>query len=224
MIVVIWDFGATLIWGTAGPSKVRFDFVLSGGVGALGLLCCAIAGIIAGAAALRSFAVGRRRAGTVLGGVFTITFVGWSLAVRYWPPVAVIGLSLGCLALWWAARAPTNDPPATAEGHRREPGAHGAWLRVLPPVVLPCLSGFAFYSYLRWGSKSWADPGCGANLIVPAFIAAIAVSGLGVWGSTRAAGKRSEAIAAAVVITALVAAAMCAVAFLIWFTQNNCGD
>jgi hypothetical protein len=216
-IVVVWDFGATLIWGTAGPSKVRFDFVL-GAAGGLALLACAIASIVAAAGALRLFAHGKTRAGTILAGVFGVGLAGWSAAVRYSPFIAAIGLLAGSVALWWAATMPADHAPALVEKPRT------LLLRALPPVVMPCMSGFLFYAYLKWGPTSWADPGCGASLVIPVFFGAVGVSALAVWRTSRAAGRRTEAVAATAVIAALLAAGICVVAFLLWFGQNHCGE
>lgn len=217
VIVVVWDFGATLIWGTGAPSKVRFNFVLSA-AGSLVLLGLAIAGILAAGGALRLFAHKRTRSASVLAGVFAAGLAGWSSAVRYSPIIALIGLVTGNAALWWAARTPADHAPTVAEEPRTR------LLRALPPIVLPCLSGCLFYAYLRWGPKSWADPACGASLAIPAFLGAVGGSGLVVWVTSRAAGKRTEAVAAAAVIAALLAAGICVVAFLLWFGQNHCGE
>jgi hypothetical protein len=223
VLVVVWDFGATLIWGTGAASKVRFEFVLGAG-GSLALLVCAVAGIIALAGALRLLAEGKTRAGAVLSAVFVSAFAGWSSAVRYSPIVAVVGLLAGGAALWWAATVPADDALSLPPQSPQESQARRDLLNAVSRVVLPCVSGLVFYAYLRWGPKSWVDRACGAELVLPAFILAVGASGLGVWVASRVAGKRAEAVAAAIVITALLAGVICVVAFLLWFGQNHCGE
>ena len=222
-IVAVWDFGATLIWGTGGPTKLRFAFAFSP-VGGSVLLACAVLGIIAAAGALRSFAHADRRTGTLLSGLFALAFAAWSAAVRYSPIVAAIGLLTGGVALWWAGTMPVDEGPPQVESPLAEPRARREWLSIFARVGLPILSGPVFYAWLRWGPKSWVDPACGASLVIPAFIVSIGIPALGVGFTSRAAGRRTEAVAAAAVITTLIAAAICVVAFLIWFGQNNCGE
>jgi hypothetical protein len=222
VVVAVWDFGATLIWGTGGPSKLRFSFGLST-VGGSALLACAVVGILAAAAALHSFAHDDKRTGTVLAGIVAVAFAVWSLAVRYSPIIAAIGLLTGGAALWWAATMPVDDRPTQLEAPLGSPRAPGAPLRAFAPVVLALLSGALYYAWLRWGPKGsvYSDP-CGPSLPLPAFIVSIGLAALAVGFTSRAAGRRTEAVAAAAVITALLAAAVCVVAFLIWFGQNNC--
>ena len=222
-IVAVWDFGATLIWGTGGPTKLRFAFAFSP-VGASVLLACAVLGIIAAAAALRSFAHADRRTGTLLSGLFALAFAAWSAAVRYSPVIAAIGLLTGGVALWWAGTMPVDEGPPQIESPLAAPPARRAWLRIFACVGLSISSGPVFYAWLRWGPKSWVDPACGASLVIPAFIVSVGLPAVVVGFTSRAAGRRTEAVAAAVVITTLIAAATCVVAFLIWFGQNNCGE
>jgi hypothetical protein len=222
-IAAVWDFGATLIWGTGGPSKLRFAFAFST-VGGSALLACAVFGIIAAAAALHSFANANKRTGTVLAGSFAVAFAAWSSAVRYSPIIAALGLLTGGAALWWAATMSVDDRPSPVEPPLTSPLARAASLRAFARVVLPFLSGVLFYAWLRWGPKSSIDPACGTSLPLLAFIVSVGIPALTVGFNSRAAGRSSEAGAAAAVITALLAAAICVVAFLIWFGQNNCGE
>jgi hypothetical protein len=223
VIVAAWDFGATLIWGTGGATKLRFAFAFSP-VGGPALLACAIIGIIAAACALRSFAHAERRTGTLLAGAFAVAFAAWSATVRYSPIIAVLGLFTGSIALWWAATMPADEQPTQLDAPPVARLARWARLRVLASVGLVLMSGPVFYAWLRWGPKSWVDPACGASLVLPAFIMSVAIPALAVGFTSRAAGRRTEAVAAAAVITILVAAAICVVAFLLWFGQNNCGE
>lgn len=163
-IVAVWDFGATLIWGTGGPSKLRFAFAFST-VGGSALLACAVCGILAAAAGLRSFANANKRTGTVLAGIFAVAFAVWSSAVRYSPIVAAIGLLTGGAARRWAATMPVDDRPALLEPPLTSPLARAASLRALARVVLPFLSGALYYAWLRLGPKSSisiprAEPPC----------------------------------------------------------------
>lgn len=64
-LVVIWDFGATLIWGSPAQSKVRLGFALTG-TGGAALLACAVVGMLAAGGAVRTFAAGRDRAALAL--------------------------------------------------------------------------------------------------------------------------------------------------------------
>jgi hypothetical protein len=222
-LVVIWDFGATLIWGTGGPTKLRFQFTLTG-AGGWALLACAIVGILAAAAALRSFGRARNRAGAYFAGVFAIAFAAWSLAVRYSPVIATIGLFTGCAALLWAAKMPSDVQPAHPEHPTAPPQANAKLLLALSRLILPPLCGFLYYASLRWGPKTWTDPECGATLIVPAFVAAVSIPTLTVGLTTRATGRRTETVLASAILVALLTAAACVLVFLIWFGQNHCGE
>jgi hypothetical protein len=222
-IVVVWDFGATLIWGTGGSTKVRFDFALAGTAGGWVVLVAVVVGIISGAAALRAFADQRRRFGTLLGGGFVLAFAFWSSAVRYSPIVALIGLLAATAAFWWAA-APREQTSVKVADPRPASQSLPVRLPVALGTVLPFLSGFLFYACLQWGPKTWDDPQCGATLFIPAFIAAVGIPAIAVGLSTWAAGKRTEAILAATLITVLAAAGICALAFVCWFGQNLCGE
>ncbi len=223
VIVVVWDFGATLIWGTGGPTKLRFAYAFST-IGGSALLACAALGIIAAAAALRSFAHANKRTGTVLSAIFALAFAVWSSAVRYPPVMAAVGLLAGLLALRWAATMSLEDQPAHLAAPLAAPLARGRLLRAFTRVGLPFLFGALYYACLRWGPKSSVDAQCGASLAIPAFIVSVGIPALAAGFSSRAAGRRTEAVAAAAVITTLLAAAICVVVFLIWFGQNNCGE
>jgi len=99
LLVLVWDFGAALIWATGYASKVRFDFVLEGSVGSWLLLACAVLGTLAAAAATRAFAAHDRQAGWVLALVAGTTFGMWSAVVRFSPLIAVAALTVGVCAL-----------------------------------------------------------------------------------------------------------------------------
>jgi hypothetical protein len=90
--------------------------------------------------------------------------------------------------------------------------------------VLPLLSGVVYYAWLQWGPKDGADPTCAATLVVPAFVASVAIPALAVGFTSRAAGRRTEAALAGAVLTAPVAAGVCVLVFLTWFGQNHCGE
>ena len=223
VIAVVWDFGATLIWGTAGETKVRVDIML-GVAGRTGLLICAVGGILAAAAAVRSFDRDQTRAGIALAALCLVCFGAWSAAVRYPPLIALVGALSAALSFWWASRPPAADAKSAAWEARACLGGRGAALRTLPAVLSPCVSGLLFYAYLRWSPKSWADPQCGASFVVPVFAVAVAASGFVAWSTARVAGRRAEAVVATAMIAALLAAAICVVGFLLWFGQNHCGE
>jgi hypothetical protein len=110
-LVVIWDFGATLIWGSPAPSKVRLGFALTG-TGGAALLACAVVGMLAAGGAVRTFAAGRDRAALALSLTFAVSFIFWSVTVRFSPLIAAFGVLAGSAALWWASREPDNAQPA----------------------------------------------------------------------------------------------------------------
>jgi hypothetical protein len=222
-IIAIWDFGATLIWGTGGSTKVRFEFALSGTVGGWALLAAAVIGTVAAAGSLRAFARREQSLAFMLAGTFLAAFAFWSFVVRYSPIIAVIGVLVSAFGFRWAATVPPGEQNTRLDRH---PGTlQGGTSLVLPVrVLLPIVSGLIFYACLRWGPKSSADPQCGAALGIPAFVAAIGLSAVGGGLTSRIAGRRTEAVVAATLLTGLLAAAICVVAFLLWFGQNHCGE
>lgn len=222
VIVALWSFGATLIWGTGGPTKLRIGVALSR-LGGSTLLACAMIGIVAAAAALRSFAHGDKRSGTRLAVLFAVAFGAWSATVRYSPVIAVLGLITAAVAFRWAATMPADREQSQQRSHLTAARTGAARLRILAGVVLS-LSGPAFYAWLQWGPKSWIDPACGASLVLPAFIISVGTPAIVVGLTSRAAGKRTEVVAAAAIITILAAGAMCVLAFLLWFGQHKCGE
>jgi hypothetical protein len=226
-IVALWDFGATLIWGTAGLTKVRFPFALSGTFGSWLVLAAAVIGTAAAAGSLRAFAHRERSLALLLAGTFLGAFAFWSFVVRYSPIIAIFGALVAVTALMWAATAAPPEQEASLDHHRSTGGivAVGKARLLLPVrVLLPILSGLIFYASLRWGPKSWVDPQCGPTLVIPAFIAAVALSAVGGGLASRIAGRRTETVVAATLLTGLVAAGICALAFLLWFGQNHCGE
>lgn len=156
-------FRRDLIWGSPALSKVRLGFALTGAGGAA-LLACAVVGMFAAGGAARSFAVGRDRAGLALSLMFAVSFIFWSVAVRYSPLIAAIGGLTGGAALWWASSEPDDVELASQAPGVRHPAA--SVLRVAAGFLLPPARGALFYASLRWGPKTWADPACGATLVV----------------------------------------------------------
>ncbi|HEY1776806.1 MAG TPA: hypothetical protein VGG41_11660 [Solirubrobacteraceae bacterium] len=223
-IVALWDFGATLIWGTAGLTKVRFLFALSGTFGSWLVLASAVIGTAAAAGSLRAFSHRERSLGLLLAGTFLGAFAFWSFVVRYSPIIAIFGGVAAVTALRWAATVASAEQEAGLDHHRSTVEIGKARLLLPVRVLLPILSGLIFYASLRWGPKSWGDLQCGATLGIPAFVAAVALSAAGGGLASRIAGRRTEAVVAAALLTGLVAAGICVVAFLLWFGQNHCGE
>ena len=225
VIAATWLFGATLIWGTAAPSKLRWGIELSDCEGAA-LLVLAGAGVLGSAGALRSFADNRRRAGWALATVFVIAFLGWSAVVRYSMVIVFIAVAAGSVSLWFASIPPELSPAALAETsatHHGSRGASGGWSSV--SRLVPFLAGPLFYWWLKLSPKSWADPACGLAHWLPfTFIPFLAIPGLTAWIRTRSLGKNREAAAAAVVVAAGVTIGVCVLAFLVWFGANRCGE
>jgi hypothetical protein len=227
VIAVVWLFGATLIWGTGYPSKVRWGIELNAWQGAA-LLAVAAVGVLSGAAALRSFAHSERRAGWALASVFVIAFLGWSSVVRYSVIIVFIAVGTGIAAMWFASTPPAPSPaarperPATQHANR---GASRPWLWNSLSALVPFLAGPLFYWWLRASPKSWIDPTCGLASWLPlTFIPFIAIPGFSAWIRSRALGKSREAAAAAVVAAAAVTIGGCLLAFLVWFGANKCGE
>lgn len=226
LIVLGWSFGATLIWGTGGPSKLRWGLELNVWEGAA-LLGLAAVGVLAAGAALRCFAHARRRAGCALATVFAGAFTGWSVVVRYSVTVAILVVGVGIAALIFAG---TTSSPPQATGH--EPAStpstpHRAerWLWNLVAAALPLLAGPIFYWWLKVSPKTWIDQACGLPGWLPlTFIPFLAVPGVTAWIRTRTVGRSREAAAAAVVVAATVTVAGCILAFLMWFGVNQCGE
>jgi hypothetical protein len=221
VITAGWLFGATLIWGTFGPSKLRWGFELNIWQDWL-LLGAAAGGSLAGAGALRCFAGNRRRAGWVLTPVFAVAFAAWSSVVRYSAIVALVVLAVGVAALVLASR-PTSLAPSRPHVSLRTSCAR--WLSGVAVAALPFLSGYAFYWWLVISPKSWVDPGCGLPRWLPlTFIPFLAVPATAAWLRVRAVGRSKEgAVALAVVATALTIGAGI-LAFLVWFGLNRCGE
>jgi hypothetical protein len=224
-VIAAWDFGATLIWGTGGPTKVRFDFLVSGALGNWCLLAVAVVGIVASAVSLRAFARGKGRLGTLLAGASTLSFVVWSCAVRYPPIVAVIGLLIIAAAFWWAASPSNAEKLALTNKFASTARSARARVALALSSLLPFVSGFIVYACLEWGPTGSPGDRCwGSTLIVPVFIAALAMPGIAMALSSRAAGKRTEVVVSLAAVAVLSAAALCFFASLCWFGQNMCGE
>jgi hypothetical protein len=150
-LVVIWDFGATLIWGSPAQSKVRLGFALTG-TGGAALLACAVVGMLAAGGAVRTFAAGRDRAALALSLTFAVSFIFWSVTVRFSPLIAAFGVLAGSAALWWASREPDNAQPAPQVSGLRH--STTTVLRAAAGVALPPACGALFYASLRWGLRA----------------------------------------------------------------------
>lgn len=226
VIVLGWLFGATLIWGTGGPSKLRWGLELNAWQGAA-LLGVAAVGVFAVGAALRCFAHQNRRAGWALTTVFGLGFTAWSAAVRYSVPVAILILATGIGSLVFASTRP-SPPKVTADEMTSTPSAPPRgerWLWNVVATALPLLSGPVFYWWLKVSPKTWIDPACGLPGWLPlTFIPFLAVPGITAWTRTRTIGKSREAATAAVVVAATVTVGGCILAFLIWFGVQQCGE
>jgi hypothetical protein len=226
VIVVGWLFGATLIWGTAGPSKLRWGTELNAWQGAA-LLALAAAGVLSAGGALRYFAQQNRRAGWTLAAVFAVAFAGWSAVVRYAAIVALLVLAIGMAALWFASRPAILTRASLGERTSKTSSKSrpGQWIWNSAATALPFLSGFLFYWWLKISPKIWSDPACGLQGWLPwTFIPFIAIPASTAWSRTRTLGKSREAATAAVVVTTAITMGVGILTFLVWFGMNRCGE
>jgi hypothetical protein len=227
VIVAGWLFGATLIWGTGGPSKLRWGLELQAWQGAA-LLAVAAVGVLAAGGALRCFAHQNRRVGWILAITFGVAFAGWSAVVRYSVIVALLVLAIGGAALVFASSPPSPSTPASdAEkgGTVSAAGALARWLWNTATAALPLCSGLSFYWWLKVSPKTWIDGPCGLPGWLPVtFIPFVAIPGVTAWLRTRTIGRTREGAAAAVVAATAVTIGVCVLAFLVWFGINKCGE
>ncbi len=226
VIVVCWLFGATLIWGTGGPSKLRWGLDLNVWEGAV-LLAVAAAGVLSAGIALRSFAHRKPGVGWTFAGFFGVAFAAWSLVVRYPTLFALVVLATGIAALALASRPPETTGASDGAGRTASPAlpAPARWSWGTITAALPLLSGFAFYWWLELSPKSWADPACGLPGWLPfTVLPFVAVPAISAWTQTRALGKSREAAVAAIVLVSAVTIGAAIVAFLCWFGVNRCGE
>ena len=179
-VTVGWDFGATLIWGTGGPSKVRLDFVVSGRAGSWLLLACATSGILAAASSLRAFANAKRRTGCWFAAAFVAMFALWSCAVRYQPDIAVLGLIVGVVAL--GAAAPVAVDEQLMRLHAERAPRRRLTGFVWAGAVIAASIGFAVWAtnhleHFR-DSCPWGMPGEGHPVLVGSLTGAAAMLGI----------------------------------------------
>jgi len=167
-IAFTWDFGATLIWGTAGPTKVRLDLVDSGRVGSWVLLVFAVVGIVSAASALRAFAGSKQMTGSAFAAVFAATFVLWSCAVRYSPVIAALGLIIAAGAFWQAATVEPDEQLTLAYADRlpRRRLTGLIWAGTVF-VAVAAFSGWATNHLRHFGqSCPWGMPGEGQPVLI----------------------------------------------------------
>ena len=101
VLVLVWMFGATLVWGTARSTQLRLPGIASNGV--LGwegtaLLILAVVGVASIDLALRYFTLARPRLGWALTASAVACFGLWSLGVAYPVTAAVLAGAIGLVA------------------------------------------------------------------------------------------------------------------------------
>jgi hypothetical protein len=92
-------------------------------------------------------------------------------------------------------------------------------------VALPPLSGFAFFWWLEWSPKTWADPECGIpRSLLVTFVPFFAIPPLLAGIQARRSGKGWAASVGFFAGGLLLTAFCCVLAFLVWFGKHKCGE
>lgn len=163
-LVVIWMFGATLIWGTGYQTKFRFAAAWQSQASAwqpAALLAVAFAGVIALAVSVRASATQDRQRARTFEVLAAICFVGWSAVVNYPVTVAVVMGIIGLVALENAAEADIAEIAGTETRSTRE--ARRRWrIPLVTTTMTVALTWLALA--LLWGIAAGVreePPNCG---------------------------------------------------------------